>query len=363
MISTGNHIVDQIGQMHFQGNVIPAAWYKSITFSDGKPNMVAIILLSEIVYWYRPTEIRDEQTGRLLGMKKRFKSDKLQRNYESFAEQFGFTKRQVKDAMLYLDNLGVIIRDFRTITTEQGQKLSNVLFIGLDADRLTALTFGGGESAVSSSDHTANVTPMTFERHTSDVSTVPPLTFERQTNTEITTKITTDKEAGGERSAQEVIGPPSKKADPYKFYTENIALSMPSVIIEDMDQWIASKYFDEPEEIIVEAIKETILNGAKSWKYTTKILIGWADQGIRTLRQAQAAIAEHERNKTSSFSNGRRSGSARVQQANRTAADQAQVDKLRGVQAVETDPNYDPNQDLELQQLMSQLQSKGDGEP
>ncbi|WP_024985301.1 DnaD domain-containing protein [Brevibacillus borstelensis] len=149
-----------------------------------------------------------------------------------------------------------------------------------------------------------------------------------------------------------------KKADPITFYMQNITPSIPPIIIQDIDQWIEKGHFDEPEAVIVEALKETILNGTKSWKYTTKILIGWADQGLRTLQQVQAAIAEHERNKNA----GSRSRTGRARQTDKTAADQAQLDKLRGGQAVDVDPSYDPGEDLELQQLMGQLQSKGDGE-
>ena len=60
---TGNSIVDEVGQMHFSGNVIPEAWYQTITDEKGKVQMPAILILSEIVYWYRPSEIRNEEDG------------------------------------------------------------------------------------------------------------------------------------------------------------------------------------------------------------------------------------------------------------------------------------------------------------
>ncbi|WP_376747394.1 DnaD domain protein [Brevibacillus reuszeri] len=44
------------------------------------------------------------------------------------------------------------------------------------------------------------------------------------------------------------------------------------------------KHFDESSEIIVEAIRETVTYGARSWKYTTRILVGWSDRGLRTLQ-------------------------------------------------------------------------------
>lgn len=144
-----------------------------------------------------------------------------------------------------------------------------------------------------------------------------------------------------------------QKPDPVTFYTQNITAAIPPIIVQDIDQWIAKGHFDEPEEIIIEALRETILNGTKSWKYTTKILIGWADQGLRTLQQVQAAIAEHARSKTASKGKYNRGQSTEMSEA-----DKAYVDNLRGGQAPQDDPSYDPAQDQELQKLMGQLQGK-----
>ena len=87
--STGSPIVDRMCRLQFTGNVIPAAWYRTIIRDNGKPNLTAIIILSDVVYWYRPVEIRDELTGQLCGFKKKFKADILQRNYQQLADQFG----------------------------------------------------------------------------------------------------------------------------------------------------------------------------------------------------------------------------------------------------------------------------------
>ena len=50
--STGSPIVDRMCRLQFTGNVIPAAWYRTITRDNGKPNLTAIIILSDVVYWY-----------------------------------------------------------------------------------------------------------------------------------------------------------------------------------------------------------------------------------------------------------------------------------------------------------------------
>ena len=58
--STGNEIVDENAKLNISGNIIPQVWYRTIIRESGKPNLTAIIILADIVYWYKPTEIRDE---------------------------------------------------------------------------------------------------------------------------------------------------------------------------------------------------------------------------------------------------------------------------------------------------------------
>ena len=70
-------IVQEIGAMNITGNVIPPLWYQNIKTPTGKTAFLAINLLADIVYWYRPTIIRDEETGNIIEYKKKFAKDKL----------------------------------------------------------------------------------------------------------------------------------------------------------------------------------------------------------------------------------------------------------------------------------------------
>lgn len=137
---TGNPAVDRMSRLQITGNVIPVAWFKTIRKATGKPNLNAIIILADIVYWYRPVEVRDEATGQLIGLRKRFSADLLQRNYQQMSEQFGISKRDTTNAIVELEKLGVIRRVFRTIE-KGGHLVSNVLFLDLDVDVLEKLTY------------------------------------------------------------------------------------------------------------------------------------------------------------------------------------------------------------------------------
>lgn len=137
--STGNKIVDTVGEMNLTGNIIPEAWYLKIR-KNGKPCPLAILLLADIVYWYRPTEHRDEMTQNVTYRKKFRAEDYLQRNYDQITEKFGITKKQARDALITLENLGVVTRHFRTITIS-GMRHSNVMYLELHPDVLKHLTY------------------------------------------------------------------------------------------------------------------------------------------------------------------------------------------------------------------------------
>ena len=67
IVNTGNASVDALAEMSISGNVTPVNWYKTILRENGKPYLLAICVLSEIVYWYRPVEVRDEHSGMTIG--------------------------------------------------------------------------------------------------------------------------------------------------------------------------------------------------------------------------------------------------------------------------------------------------------
>lgn len=124
---SGSVIVDEISKMHI--NSIPEAWYSTIR-QKKQPHAIAILILWDLIYWYKWTELRDEITGKVTGYKKKFRADLLQRSYDDIANKFGISKRQATDTIIFLESLGLLKRVFRTIIIN-GLKCSNVLFIEL----------------------------------------------------------------------------------------------------------------------------------------------------------------------------------------------------------------------------------------
>ena len=116
-------------------------WYRTIIRESGKPNLTAIIILADIVYWYKPTEIRDEGTGQVIGGKKENLSQTFFREVTSrSANSLGFPKKEATNAVVFLEKLGVVKRVFRTISMN-GIVVNNVLYLELIVDRLKELTY------------------------------------------------------------------------------------------------------------------------------------------------------------------------------------------------------------------------------
>lgn len=191
--TTGNNTCDAMAKLHLCGNIIPQIWHKTIVSEKtGKADLVAINILADVAYWYRPSEDRDELTGEIIGYRSKFAADILQRSYDDLAEHFGISKGQAKCAVIRLEQLGVIQRVFRKISVS-GISISNVLFLALNVDRLRELTYPDGDTTDGKNAEVSNQLErgVSENRHTSVENAPTPPSKNHQTNTENTAKIST----------------------------------------------------------------------------------------------------------------------------------------------------------------------------
>ena len=232
--------VSAIGKLNITGNVIPVAWLSNIVMPSGRADLKAIIILSEIIYWYRPREIRCDDSGVLIGYKKRFSADKLQRSYSSFTN-LGMTKREAADAIKRLRDLGLVTLELRTITTSDGNRLPNTLFIepvveGIEKATYSTLDDNINEDAIAPPEPVIDVTSEcnTPYEGADEVlrETGTPLTSERMTITEITTETAT------ENTTDIVLG--SDKPKPKARKKPKSATSAPDEFLVDTElvQWL-----------------------------------------------------------------------------------------------------------------------------
>ena len=267
MKGSGNEIVDMVGRISITGNIIPQIWYKTITHPSGKPYLEAIVILSDIVYWYRPTEVRDERTGEVIAYRKRFKAD--------LAQQFGISKREATNAVVALEKIGVVRRHLRTIDVN-GTKTANVLFLELVPKVLLALTCG-------------EVTPLTFKSDTSHFqkgdlsrSEVTPLTFKSETNTENTTENTTETSTRDRATAPAKAAP--EKKGTYGCYG-NVKLS-------DTDLSKLKAEFPADWQERIDRLSTYMDSSGKSYKNHLATIRNWArrdaERGMTPKTQMQA---------------------------------------------------------------------------
>ncbi|PES17839.1 DNA replication protein DnaD [Bacillus anthracis] len=267
-----SNIVTEIGGLNFKGNVVDHQWFNYITFSNGKPHIVAIMVLSEIVYWYRPTVIRDEIDGKVT-YKKKFKADKLQKNYQQLADTFGFTKLQVKRACDLLTDMLLIKIEFRTINAD-GKILNNVMFVEPVPREIKKISSmyqqieeGPGYLEVNR--------VVTSKSRPSSLTNKESPNFKVKTNTEITTKITTE----------------NVSSSIFSFYENNFGI-LNSFIAESISQWV-----NDTSEELVQAAMERALKQQKKWNYAEGILKQWVNNNVKTLKDVDALETEYQRNK------------------------------------------------------------------
>ena len=144
-LTSGNQIVDAMGSLNITGNIIPTIWYRTILRENRKPYLLAIAILADIVYWYRPIEIRNQSTGQIAGWKKKFSGDILRQSYQYYADLFGESKKTVKLAIDRLEELCVVKREFRTVIHGEGLVSNNVMYLKLVPEQLYLLTYPEAE--------------------------------------------------------------------------------------------------------------------------------------------------------------------------------------------------------------------------
>lgn len=129
-------------ELRLEGDITPPSWYERIGYvtkkSGYQPHLLAINVLADACYWYRPTEIRDEATGRIKEVKKKFRGPYLQRSYDQISAKFFKSEYQSKEAVKLLEAFGLIERIVQPYSAGGVDRL----FLKLNPGRVRELTYG-----------------------------------------------------------------------------------------------------------------------------------------------------------------------------------------------------------------------------
>jgi hypothetical protein len=227
--------VDAIGKLRIEGNVTPASWYHNIRIK-GKPDVIAVTILSDVVYWYRPTEERDEASGEHIGFTRKFAGDALQRGYGEIASMFGFSKEQARDACHRLRDAGIIKIDIRNGVHYGNTVANNVVYLIPIADKIAEITYKipqGGLARVPSP----------------TVQTPPTLPADVETNTDTTTDILTDSSTSAETA-------PTPAAIEYVQSLSTKKIQEPTPADKEFDAIPGALSAPEPSEAVKEFFKQ-----------------------------------------------------------------------------------------------------------
>ena len=153
-MKTNNEVVNKITEMNLVGNMIPQTWYlhikrqpkpnpnkKGIRNHKPKTDLLAVNILADLIYWYKASEYRDETTGKIIGLKKKFKEDKFHQYYDYWADMFGATKRQVQESVRNLEQQGIIKKEIRNKTTFNGKKLTGLTYLEPVPEKIYEITY------------------------------------------------------------------------------------------------------------------------------------------------------------------------------------------------------------------------------
>jgi hypothetical protein len=186
-----NPVVLEIGKIHFEGNIIPHQWYHFIkTEKSEKTDLVAIVILAEIIYWYRPIEQVDEKTGKSLLPRQKFSGTQFQCRHRYFTEKFGLTKMQVRHALDNLVRLGLIKKTIvNRIVLKSGEILTNVMFVEPIPAEIAKITvaIAGAPSATGNTPSVTSNTPSVTSNTPSATGNTPSVTSNTPSATSGTT--------------------------------------------------------------------------------------------------------------------------------------------------------------------------------
>lgn len=124
---------------------VPPSWYRKIISKTGRPNLTAICILADIVYWYQPQEVYDECTGMLSGYRPKFKGPVLKKSADKFAGVYGISARWLENQLDLLEKIGVVKVEKKSMGGSGGREPADKeLSISLDTTKLEEITNSRG---------------------------------------------------------------------------------------------------------------------------------------------------------------------------------------------------------------------------
>ncbi|MDP4708754.1 MAG: hypothetical protein NWS20_01955 [Rickettsiaceae bacterium] len=131
-IESGTHCTSVNTTYCQPANLVPHFWNYKIVDKEGSPDLPCIMILSEIFGWFR--NLSESQiyysTGRALP---ELVDGQLAISYDYLAEKLNFQKERIRRKLVKLEELGILARDIRNISLEDGSRI-NQLYLSIDQE-------------------------------------------------------------------------------------------------------------------------------------------------------------------------------------------------------------------------------------
>lgn len=123
-------------------------WASNIYKLNGKNkyNLLAAIVLSQIIESYQAYPIHDEFTLNVIEYKKRFSHDKLLIDFDVLQKLLGHSKQSLLKAINILENLNLITVETRNLKLNNKRLQKNCLFVEPIPENVRKITFNFSNS-------------------------------------------------------------------------------------------------------------------------------------------------------------------------------------------------------------------------
>ena len=121
-----------------KSEILPVKWFKHIRYENGKPNTLAICVLAYLISSCLkscPFKMTEEGIPSLC-----LENYAFYMTYKQISESLFISEKQAKDAVLFLEHLGLLKRILKTVSTKYG-RLGNVLYIQLNSSKIREITY------------------------------------------------------------------------------------------------------------------------------------------------------------------------------------------------------------------------------
>jgi len=127
--------LSEVNTTYFQPcNILPHFWFYKIVDKEGRPDLPAILILSEILGWFRSLSKGGSNTYYSTGKSlPELVDGKLAVSYDFLSDKLNFLKERIRKNLIHLEELDVLYREVKNIALENGKRI-NQLYIYINPE-------------------------------------------------------------------------------------------------------------------------------------------------------------------------------------------------------------------------------------